>query len=217
MVVRMLAPAPGAVVIDCAAAPGGKATHLAELVGRDGRVLALDLNFAGLRNARALAARLRHANVFFARADTSVAPPLRLASFDYVLLDAPCTGTGTMRAHPEIRWRLRPWDFARMAALQAQMLESAASLVRPGGAIVYAVCSLAPEEGPGVVQAFLAHHREFEVDRETNFRELFGDALDENGFMCTRPDRGGLDGFFAARLRRDRLDFESLSSRRGPA
>ena len=205
MVVRMLAPAPGAVVIDCASAPGGKATHLAELVGRNGKIVALDLNFAGLRNARALAARLHHPNVFFVRADVSLALPLRPASFDYVLLDAPCTGTGTMRAHPEIRWRLRPGDFARMASLQARMLESAASLVRPGGAIVYAVCSLGPEEGPGVVQAFLAHHREFEVDREINFRELFGDALDENGFIRTRPDRGGLDGFFAARLRRETL------------
>jgi 16S rRNA (cytosine967-C5)-methyltransferase len=205
MVVRMLAPAPGAVVIDCAAAPGGKTTHLAELVGRNGKIVALDLNFAGLRNARALAARLHHPNVFFVRADVSVALPLRPASFEYVLLDAPCTGTGTMRAHPEIRWRLRPEDFARMAALQGRMLENAALLVRPGGAIVYAVCSLAPEEGLGVVRAFLAHHREFEVDREINFRELFGDALDESSFMRTRPDRGGLDGFFAARLRRETL------------
>jgi 16S rRNA (cytosine967-C5)-methyltransferase len=90
-----------------------------------------------------------------------------------------------------------------MAALQLRMLESAASLVRPGGAIVYAVCSLAPEEGPGVVHAFLAQHREFEVDREINLQELFGDALDEDGFMRTRPDRGRLDGFFAARLRRN--------------
>jgi len=204
MVVRMLAPTPGAVVIDCAAAPGGKATHLAELAGRNGRVFALDLNFAGLRNARALAARLHHPNVFLARADVSVALPLRPASFDYALLDAPCTGTGTMRAHPEIRWRLQPGDFTRMAALQLRMLESAASLVRPGGAIVYAVCSLAPEEGPGVVHAFLAQHREFEVDREIKLRELFGDALDEDGFMRTRPDRGSLDGFFAARLRRNR-------------
>lgn len=202
LVARMLAPARDAIVADCAAAPGGKSAHLAELTGPRGRIVALDLNLAGLKKTRALAARLGHRNVMVVRADATVALPLRPESFDYVLLDAPCTGTGTMREHPEIRWRLEPGDFARMAVLQTQMLDRAAALVRPGGAIVYSVCSLAPEEGSGLVGNFLAQHQEFAIDAPTELRERFDGLIDADGCMRTRPDRGGLDGFFAARMMR---------------
>ena len=93
-----------------------------------------------------------------------LAPPFAESSVEYVLLDAPCTGLGTLREHPEIKWRLKPTDPARMAAIQSRMLENAAALVRPGGAIVYSVCSIAPEEGEGVIDEFLARHAEFEID-----------------------------------------------------
>ena len=200
MVARMLAPKAGATVVDCASAPGGKATHLAEMVGEGGRVIAVDFNFNGLKNARDLARRLRHRNVEFVCADVTAAPPLALSSVERVLLDAPCTGLGTLREHPEIKWRLKPTDPARMAAIQSQMLEHAAALVRPGGAIVYSVCSIAPEEGENVVDGFIAHHRDFEIDRAVAGRDEFRDVIDARGFMKTRPDVGGLDGFFAARL-----------------
>jgi 16S rRNA (cytosine967-C5)-methyltransferase len=201
VVARMLGPRAGAVVVDCAAAPGGKATHLAELVGERGRVIALDRNLAGLRNARALGRRLRHRNLDFIRADiAAAAPPLRQTAFEYVLLDAPCTGMGTLREHPEIKWRLSPEDPARMAAMQTRMLEHAAMLVAPGGAIVYAVCSIAPDEGIGVVSAFLRSHPEFTIDSTPPNRGEIGDLIDSDGCLRTRPDRGGLDGFFAARL-----------------
>ncbi|HZC47301.1 MAG TPA: transcription antitermination factor NusB, partial [Candidatus Acidoferrum sp.] len=104
MVARMLAPRIGSTVVDCAAAPGGKATHLAEMVGERGRVIAVDLNTNGLRNARSLAHRLRHRNVAFVCADLTAAAPLKPSSFEYVLLDAPCTGLGTLREHPEMKW-----------------------------------------------------------------------------------------------------------------
>ena len=119
MVARMLAPRAGATVVDCAAAPGGKSTHLAEMVGERGRVIAVDLNLGGLRNARGLARRLRHHNVEFVCADLTAAAPLAPSSFESVLLDAPCTGIGTLREHPEIKWRLKPGDPARMAAIQS--------------------------------------------------------------------------------------------------
>jgi len=196
----MLAAPAGATVIDCAAAPGGKATHLAEMVGAQGRVLALDVNAAGLRHARELAARLGHRNVAFVRADTAVALPLRPESCDFVLLDAPCTGLGTLREHPEIRWRLKASDLNRMGVLQASMLEHTAALVRAGGVIVYAVCSLAPEEGRDVISRFLARHREFALDPNPPVRVFLPQAFDAEGLMLTRPDRDGLDGFFAARL-----------------
>ena len=202
LVARMLAPARDAIVVDCAAAPGGKSAHLAELTGPGGTIVALDFSLAGLKKTRALAARLGHRNIVVARADTASALPLRPQSFDYVLLDAPCSGTGTMREHPELRWRLRPDDFARMAALQARMLEQAAALVRPSGVIIYSVCSLAPEEGSGVVGDFLARHPHFKLDLPPALRAPLDGLLDRRGYLRTRPDRGGLDGFFAARLLR---------------
>jgi 16S rRNA (cytosine967-C5)-methyltransferase len=200
MAARMLAVRVDATVVDCAAAPGGKTTHLAEMVGERGRVIAVDLNFNGLRNARDLARRLRHRNIEFLCADLTVAPPLASSSIEYVLLDAPCTGIGTLREHPEIKWRLKPSDPARMAAMQSRMLENAAALVRSGGAIVYSVCSIAPEEGEGVVDGFLARHEDFAIDSSIVGRDEFRDVIDARGFMKTRPDLGGLDGFFAARL-----------------
>ena len=200
MVARMLAPRAGAAVVDCASAPGGKATHLAEIVGERGRVIAVDLNFNGLKNARELAYRLRHRNVEFVCADLTASVPLAPASFEYVLLDAPCTGIGTLREHPEIKWRLKPADIARMAAIQSRMLDNAAALVRRGGAIVYSVCSIAPEEGEGVLGKFLTDHADFELDRSVASRAELKEFIDSSGFMKTRPDLGGLDGFFAARL-----------------
>ena len=200
MAARMLAPKAGATVVDCASAPGGKATHLAEMVGERGRVIAVDFNFKGLRNARELARRLRHRNVEFVCTDLTAGAPFAGSSVEYVLLDAPCTGLGTLREHPEIKWRLKPTDPARMAAIQSRMLEHAAAIVRPGGAIVYSVCSIAPEEGENVVDEFLARHPDFEIDRAVAGRDEFRDVIDARGFMKTRPDVGGLDGFFAARL-----------------
>jgi 16S rRNA (cytosine967-C5)-methyltransferase len=202
LVSRMLTPAPEAIVADCAAAPGGKSTHLAELAGASARVVALDQNLHGLASAWAIAKRLGHHNVAVVRADVTAGVPLKLASFTHVLLDAPCTGLGTMREHPEIRWRLKPGDPARMATLQLKMLESAAALVKPSGAIVYSVCSIAPEEGTGVVDAFLGAHREFEIDRRPPNYEAIKDLLDERGALKTRPDIGSLDGFFAMRMLR---------------
>ena len=200
LVARMLAPSPGATVIDCAAAPGGKTSHLAELTEGRGRVIALDLNLSGLKAARDLARRLGHRNIVFANADVAAALPLRPESAGFVLLDAPCSGIGTLREHPEIRWRLPADDLRRMAEVQGAMLENAATVVRPGGVIVYAVCSLAPQEGQGVVRGFLAKHPEFAPERPAE--PLLAPWLQSDGTMTTSPERGGLDGFFAARMRR---------------
>jgi len=202
LAVRLLAPSAGATVVDCAAAPGGKSSHLAEIVGREGEVVALDISHSGLRKVSSLAIKLGHRNIATAQADCAAALPLRPHSFDYALLDAPCTGSGTLREHPEMKWRLQPGDFARMAKLQLRMLEQASALLRPGGVIVYAVCSVAPEEGEGVVRSFLDCHPEFVVDRVFPSVERLAGLIGVDGFMRTRPDQGGLDGFFAARLTR---------------
>jgi 16S rRNA (cytosine967-C5)-methyltransferase len=202
LVTRLLAPGALAFVIDCAAAPGGKATHLAQLIGPGGKVLALDLKFSGLISTRSVAARLGHRNVLIARADASLPLPVRPRSAEFVLLDAPCTGLGTLREHPEIRWRLSEPDIERMATLQRRMLEQAAAAVAAEGVLVYAVCSIAPQEGPDVIAAFLAENPDFELDRTPPAAEQLKGILDCEGYLRTRPDVDGLDGFFAARLKR---------------
>jgi 16S rRNA (cytosine967-C5)-methyltransferase len=201
-VARMLAPDTAALIVDCAAAPGGKSTHLAELAGPAARVVSIDFNLSGLARARALAGNLHHAKIFFVRADTRLALPIRPGSADFVLLDAPCTGLGTLRQHPEIRWRLNPEDIERMAALQSRMLDNAAAIVRIGGILVYAVCSIAPAEGYEVVRAFLSGNPAFEIAAVPASVSQLNALIDKDGFLRTSPDGDGLDGFFAARLRR---------------
>lgn len=203
-IARLLAPTPGAVIVDCAAAPGGKASHLAELAGPKGRVIALDINHAGVLRARKSALTLGHRNIDFVCADLTAATPFRAGQFEFVMLDAPCTGLGTLREHPEIRWRLKPDDPARMGQVQLRMLTQAAGLLRPGGAIVYSVCSLAPEEGPHVIGGFLGQHPEFAIERKPDVHPALADELQSDGALVTRPDLDGRDGFFAVRLKRVR-------------
>jgi 16S rRNA (cytosine967-C5)-methyltransferase len=172
------------------------------MVGPEGSVIALDLSRSGLSKVRALAGSQGLSNIARVRASCAGGIPLRYDASAYVLLDAPCTGIGTLREHPEIRWRLTSNDFARMAKLQLRMLDQAAVLIRAEGILVYSVCSLAPDEGEGVVNSFLESHREFMVDHTLALDERFAGLIGADGFMRTRPDRGGLDGFFAARIRR---------------
>ena len=129
--------------------------------------------------------------------------------FDAVLLDAPCSATGTVRRHPEIAWTKTPEDIAKLAGLQSRLLDKAASLVRPGGRLVYCTCSLEPEEGEAQVAAFLQRQPTFRrapVDeREVGgLAELLDGAGDLRTLPChlaaVAPGRGGLDGFYAARL-----------------
>jgi 16S rRNA (cytosine967-C5)-methyltransferase len=128
--------------------------------------------------------------------------PLR-PGFDRVLVDAPCSGTGTLRRHPEIRWRLEEEDLKLLAARQGRLLATAAGLLAPGGVLVYAVCSMEPEEGEEVVARFLASRPDFQaVDPRADLPAPAREFVDASCFFRTTPARGGLDGFFAARLER---------------
>jgi 16S rRNA (cytosine967-C5)-methyltransferase len=124
-------------------------------------------------------------------------PPFRAS--DVVLLDAPCTGTGTLRRHPDGRWRLTPRDLTALTALQAQLLDAAAPLVAPGGLLVYATCSLETEENETQVEAFLNRHPHFSIERGPVEDPSM---LREDGMLRVLPQRHGHDGAFAARLRR---------------
>jgi 16S rRNA (cytosine967-C5)-methyltransferase len=198
---RLLAPAAGERVLDLCAAPGGKTLQLA---AAGAVVTALDRS----------AARLRRLSENLARtglgAETVVADAAAwddARTFDAVLLDAPCTATGTFRRHPDVLWASRPGDVAKLAGVQARLLDSAADRVRPGGRLVYCVCSLEPEEGEAQVEAFLARRPEFVVANPAQLEAIGapGGAAGPLGLriLPNAPEpEGGLDGFFAARLDR---------------
>ena len=196
-VVRWLAPAPGARTADVAAGAGVKALALA---AAGARVTAIDLDGPKLADAAALARQAGHPLDATIAGDASTDLGLDREAWDAVLVDAPCSGLGTLRRRPEIRHRRRAADLPRHHALQARMLAAASDLVRPGGHLVYAVCSFAEEEGPLVVGRFLAAHPGFVRDPggATWVRPL----LDAAGDLRTHPLLAGMDAFYAARLQR---------------
>ncbi len=192
------APSPGARVLDACAAPGGKACHLAETAGS---VLAVDLHARKAKNIAEAAARLGLQNVTSLAADAALPiPGAAEESFDLVLLDAPCSGLGTLRRHPEVKLRRTPEDVDRLASLQARLLASVQRYVKPGGLLVYALCTLTPEECDEQVDRFVKSHSHFRIDPPP--AGFPPGCLDGRGFMRTLPHRTGTDGFFAARLRK---------------
>jgi 16S rRNA (cytosine967-C5)-methyltransferase len=202
-------PARGATVIDACAGAGGKATHLAALGGNAGRVIAAD---SQPRKLAALAERCAVMGATSVEAHHLDARDLgrRFAdAADAVLVDAPCSGLGTIRRRPEIKWRAdRAGEdaLARCAATQRAILDGAAGAVRPGGHLVYSVCSLEPEEGPEVVEAFLAGHPSFAaVPMPDAFpRSLAGHPVEGAGAgeAWLLPHHHDVDGFYIARLQR---------------
>lgn len=198
LVARLLEPRPGETVADVCAAPGTKTTHLAELMGDRGRIVAFDPQPARLVLVADGAARLG-ITIVETRAGSaeSLAPGFRDAC-DAVLVDAPCSNLGVLRRNPEAKWRRGPDDLAASAARQREILAAAATMVRPGGRLVYATCSLEPEENQDVVAALRAGRRDFTPDPPASFPI----ALDPDGVLRCLPHRHGTDGFTAVRLRR---------------
>jgi 16S rRNA (cytosine967-C5)-methyltransferase len=194
---RLLNIRQGETVLDLCAAPGGKTLQLA---AAGGRVTALDRSDARLRRA---AENLKRMGL---SAELVAAEAARWADsrrFDAVLLDAPCSATGTFRRHPDVLWACRPGDIVKLAAVQAALLDSAAERVLPGGRLVYSVCSLEPEEGEAQIEAFLRAHTDFRLDPPAPGEGGAPEAsLTMAGVLRILPQHlpGGIDGFFAARL-----------------
>jgi 16S rRNA (cytosine967-C5)-methyltransferase len=204
LVARLLDPHPGMRVLDACAAPGGKTTYAAELMGDRGLVVALDHRRRGARavagNARRLGLRSIAPLVLDARAAGAAFVP---GTFDRILVDAPCSGFGTLRAHPEIRWRRTPADLTRLAAQQRAILEAVTPLLRPDGVVVYATCTLIREENEDVAGDWLTAHPELARENAADHLPESAHALvDEHGALATLPHRDDLDGFFAVRARR---------------
>jgi len=202
MVALLLAPQPGERVLDCCAAPGGKATHLAQLMANQGEVLATDISRTKLPLIREAAQRLGIDCLAVATADLHHPETFPAGTFDRVLLDAPCSGLGVIRRNPEAKWRLTPDDIQRLATAQKAMCANAATLVKSGGILIYSTCSTSREENEQVVQDFLSHHPDYVLEnlneRFPDHRELFT----AEGMFRAWPHRHGMDGFFAARLKK---------------
>jgi 16S rRNA (cytosine967-C5)-methyltransferase len=202
LAVGMLGAAAGPTVLDACAAPGGKTLAVALRVPDGGFVVAVDRSAKRLTRLTQNVRRVRAESVVAVVADMSRRAPFARA-FDDVLVDAPCSGTGTLRRHPEIRWRLAPDDLPVLAERQRKILALASDTVRPGGRLLYSVCSVEPEEGEEVVAAFLAKHPEFApADPRASLTEAAQELLGPDTALRTTPLDDGMDGFYAALLTR---------------
>jgi 16S rRNA (cytosine967-C5)-methyltransferase len=197
LVAHVLGAREGERVLDACAAPGSKTTHLASLAGGAALVVAGDRYERRLRLVVEASARQGLKGVHAVVLDAEAALPFADGAFDRVLVDAPCTGTGTLRHNPEIRWRITPADIPELAAKQRRILAQAARVLRPGGRLVYSTCSVEREENEEVVASFLEARADFaRVEARPAPRHL----LDETGAARTWPQRDGVDGFFVAAL-----------------
>jgi 16S rRNA (cytosine967-C5)-methyltransferase len=203
--VLLLDPKPGETILDACAGGGGKAALLLGLMGGRGRVLALDPSARAHRRLQEARARLGLDRLLPIRADARQASRLLTHPVDRVLVDAPCTGLGTLRRHPERKWQQQEAGLEALARLQRELLLGVAPLVKPGGVLVYSTCSLEPEETDLVVERFLSDAPDFAVaDARGALSPLMADLIDSAGVLRTWPHRHGIDGFYAARFRRSR-------------
>jgi 16S rRNA (cytosine967-C5)-methyltransferase len=199
LVALLAAPRPGAVVLDACASPGGKTTAMAAMMGARGRIVACDVRDRRVALLAGAVAEAGASNVTIVQAD--VARPLPFGPvFDVALLDAPCSGLGTLRRDPEIRWRRAPDELPRLAAVQRAMLARVVDVLGPGGRLVYATCSSEPEENEEVVARLVAEDRRVVPAPPGDFPEALGRFRTTEGHFRTLPFRDGLEAFFAAML-----------------
>jgi len=185
LVASTLDPQPGERVLDCCAAPGGKTTHLAELMQDQGDVLAVDIHDHKIELIENVVRRLGLTSIRTRAGDIRdvIADE---GPFDRILLDAPCSGLGVIRRKPDLKWKKSPGDVREIAALQGELLRTVAPYLKAGGTLVYSTCTVLPQENEEIVQAFLAAHPDYQL---ASMRQIF-------------PHEHQSDGFFIARLTR---------------
>jgi 16S rRNA (cytosine967-C5)-methyltransferase len=193
---HLVEPRPGETVLDLCAAPGGKTTHLAELAGGQARVVAADADWARLHRVLENIERLESPGISVVCAD-GVRPPFR-TGFDRVLADAPCSGLGTLRRHPDIKWRMSPEAISRLAELQVSLLRSAVQLCKNGGLVVYSVCTFSKQETQDVVQT-VCHDGQVELEDGPEWLQPWKIAKGQYRML---PSAEAWDGFFLTRFRK---------------
>jgi 16S rRNA (cytosine967-C5)-methyltransferase len=202
LVAPVLAPTPGQMVIDVAAAPGGKSTHIAELMANQGKVIAVDFHAHKIeliaQNAHRLNTKIVEGLCIDAR-DLGRHLPERA---DAILCDVPCSGLGTLARRPDSRWRKTAADIDALVPIQRAILESAAQALKPGGVLVYSTCTIHPSENQDLVQSFVGDHPEFSFDEIAPYLPESLQSGAQGGWIQLFPHIHGTDGFFIARLRK---------------
>jgi 16S rRNA (cytosine967-C5)-methyltransferase len=206
LVADVVHPLPGMRVLDCCAAPGGKTTHLAEKMNDAGTIVACDVHPHKIALVQEQALRLNLHAIETIQCDAADLPlKYAEASFDCILLDAPCSGLGVIRRKPDLKWSKQEQEIADIAALQNKLLNAVHTLLRPGGLLVYSTCTMEYDENQGMINRFLQHNPDYTLEafpKEmlSNTHELKAEA--ESGMLQILPHYYGSDGFFIARMRK---------------
>ncbi|NLP50611.1 16S rRNA (cytosine(967)-C(5))-methyltransferase RsmB [Bacillus sp. RO1] len=194
----------GDYVYDCCAAPGGKTTHIAELLRDSGKVISTDLHDHKVKLIKDQAERLKLSNIEAQALDSRKAQEIfKPEQFDKILVDAPCSGFGVIRRKPDLKYTKSMQDIKQLASIQLAILKEVAPLVKKGGTLVYSTCTIDKEENADVVHAFLEENKEFEID--FNIKELLPEKVNsyvKEGMLQLLPHYFGTDGFFIVRLKR---------------
>lgn len=198
LVCYLLNPQPGEIIIDACAAPGGKTTHIGELMGDNGQIFAIDKAASRLKKLESNAERLQLKSISISTGDSRNLPEF-INHADRVLLDVPCSGLGTLHRRADARWRQTLENIGELAKLQSELLETSAKWVKPGGVLVYATCTIYPLENEGVIEEFLANNSEWEIEAPT---VDFIVSPCREGWIKVWPHREQMDGFFMVKLKR---------------
>lgn len=197
LAVQLLDPQENERIIDFCAAPGGKTTYIAEKMKNSGEIIAVDVLDIKLRTIEENFKRSQITNIKTYNSDARIA---QLEPADRVLVDAPCSGLGTLSKKPDIKWRQNPAQIEKLSQLQYEILINASRHVKLDGVLVYSTCSMEPEENSRVINKFLSIYNNFELERAEQFVDP--ETVSEKGFIETLPQRHYIDGSFAARVRR---------------
>lgn len=201
LVSHLLDPQPGEVVIDVCAAPGGKTTHIAELMADKGKIWACDRTPSRLRKLQENSQRLNLQSIQIYTGDSRHFNEFQNTA-DRVLLDAPCSGLGTMHRHADARWRQTPGSVRELSVLQKELITHTSTFVKPGGVLVYATCTLHPAENEEVISTFLAESPNWQIESPSGFESPASAYSTPQGCFKVWPHRRDMDGFFMVRLRK---------------
>ena len=205
LIAPLLSAMPGERILDACAAPGGKAAHIAEMMKDTGAIIAIDKSVSGIVKLRENLTRLGINSVQPCQADiTRQLGNALTGPFDRILVDAPCSGFGTLRSHPEIKWHRETADIRRLQRLQSKILDSVAPHLKLGGILVYATCTLTAEENELNVESFLARQPGFELENAARYLPSEAQHMTKAEYFEALPNRDDTDGFFAARMKRAR-------------